>query len=171
MKYPQNLIPIALCNVIYKIISKVIANRLWPLLPFLISPEQAEFVVGRQILDGIILVHETIHSVKIGKILGMLLKLDLSKAYDKLNWKFLAGVLQAFGFSAQWTGWVMKLVSSSFCSILVNGTPSSPFQVSRRIKQGDPMSPFLFILEVEGLGRMLKNLHIDNNIKGISLNV
>ena len=82
---PRKLRPIALCNVIYKIISKVIANRLKPLLSFIISPEQAGFVEGRQILDGIILVHETIHSLKTTKTPSMLLKLDLSKAYDKLN--------------------------------------------------------------------------------------
>ena len=93
MEDPVKLRPIALCNVIYKIISKVIANRLRPLLPFLISPEQVGFVEGRQILDGIILVHETIHSVKNRKFQGMLLKLDLSKDYDKLNWNFLVGVL------------------------------------------------------------------------------
>ena len=91
-------------------------------------------------MDGIILVHETIHSLKVGKILGMLLKLDLSKAYDKLNWKFLVGVLQTFGFKDQWTEWVMKLVSSTFFSILVNGTPTQPFPVSRGICQGDPLS-------------------------------
>ena len=96
MEDPRKLKPIALCNVIYKIISKVIAKRLHPLLPLIISLEQEGFVKGRQIMDGIILIHETIHSVKIGKILGMLLKLDPSKAYDKLNWKFLASVLQDF---------------------------------------------------------------------------
>ena len=78
--------PISLCNFIYKIISKVIANSLKPLLPLIISPELEGFVEGRKILDGIILVHETIHSLKNTKTLGMLPKLDLSKAYDKLNW-------------------------------------------------------------------------------------
>ena len=86
---PGKIRPISLCNAIYKIISKVIANRLKPLLPIIISPYQAGFVEGRKILDGIILVHETIHSLKITKTLGILLKLDLSKAYDKLNWQVL----------------------------------------------------------------------------------
>ena len=89
---------------------------------------------GRQILDGIILVHETIHSVKNGKFQGILLKLDLSTNYDKLNWNFLVGVLRAFGFSDHWTDWVMKLVSLNFFYILVNETPSYPFQVSRGIR-------------------------------------
>ena len=74
---PEKFRPIALCNVIYKIISKVIANRLKPLLPILISPEQKGYVEGRQILDGIILTHEVIHSLKQTKNPGMLLKIDL----------------------------------------------------------------------------------------------
>ena len=77
--------PIALCNVIYKIISKVIENRLKPLFPGIISPEQSGFVEGRQILDGIITVQEAIHSLKCTRILGMRIKLDIAKAYDKLS--------------------------------------------------------------------------------------
>lgn len=77
--------PIALCNVIYKVISKVIANRLKPLLPLLISLEQSGYVEGRQILDGIILTHEIIHSLKHSKQVGMILKIDLSKAFNKLS--------------------------------------------------------------------------------------
>ena len=89
---PGKLRPISLCNVIYKIISKVIANHLKPILPLIISLEQAGFVEGKQILDGIILVHETIHSLKTTRTPGMLLKLNLSKAYDKLNWQFFGGI-------------------------------------------------------------------------------
>ena len=77
--------PISLCNVIYKITTKVIANRLKPLLPGLISPEQSGFVEGRQITDGIILVHELLHSIRSQKMPGMMIKLDMAKAYDKLN--------------------------------------------------------------------------------------
>jgi len=76
---------IALCNVIYKLISKVVVNRLKRLLPLLISTEQTGYVEARQILDGIILSHEVIHSLKILKNPGMILKLDLSKAFDKLS--------------------------------------------------------------------------------------
>jgi len=75
---------IALCNIIYKIVSKIIASRLNLLLPLIISPKQSRYVEGRQITDGIILTHEIIHSLKISKKAGMLLKLDLSKAFDSL---------------------------------------------------------------------------------------
>ena len=77
--------PIALCNVIYKIISKVIVNHLKPLLPGLISPKKSGFVEGRQIMDGILVVHETNHSLKQTRKLGMLIKIDIAKAYDKLS--------------------------------------------------------------------------------------
>ena len=92
---PDKFRPISLCNVIYKIISKVIANRLKPLLPILISPEQLGFVEGRKILDGVILVHEVVHSLKISRSPGMMIKLDITKDYDKLNWEFMENMLGA----------------------------------------------------------------------------
>jgi len=99
-KTPDKYRPIALCNVIYKIISKVVANKLKPLLHLLILPEQTGYVEGHQILDGIILSHEVIHSLKILKKPSMILKLDLSKAFDKLCWTYIKHILLAFGFNA-----------------------------------------------------------------------
>ena len=110
--------PIALCNVIYKVISKVISNRLKPLLPLLIFPKQTGYMEGRQILGGIILTHEIIHSLKQNKKAGMLLKIDLSKAFNKLSWNYIQQMLAAYGFSPTWIRWVMNIISSSF-SILV----------------------------------------------------
>eukprot|EP00253_Pinus_taeda_P008091 PITA_08091 len=103
---PDKFRPIALCNVIYKVISKVIAKRLKPLLPMLISPEQPGYVEGRQIMDGIILSHEIIHTLKHSKQAGMLLKLDLSKAFDKLSWDYVQQMLTSFGFSPTWIRWI-----------------------------------------------------------------
>ena len=99
---PNKFHPISLCNVIYKIITKVMANRLKLILASLISSEQSGFVEERQISDGIILVHEILHSIKLKKISGMLVKLDIAKAYDKLNWQFIKKMLVAFGFSMAW---------------------------------------------------------------------
>ena len=90
--------PISLCNAIYKIINKVIVKRLKPLLPYLISIEQLGFMEGHQIKDGIILFHEILHSVKVKKILGMMVKLDIAKSYDKLSWQFMRRMLTAYGF-------------------------------------------------------------------------
>ena len=91
--------PIALCNVVYKIISKVIANRLKPLVPTLISQEQVGFVEGRQIMDNIIHAHELIHTLKIQRRGGIIIQLDLAKYYDKISWHYMVKTLEAFGFT------------------------------------------------------------------------
>ena len=96
---PDKFRPIALCTVIYHIISKVIANCLKSLLTSLTCPEQSSFVEGCQILDGVILVHEVLHSLQSSQRLGMLIKLDIAKAYDKLSWQFICRMLEAYGFS------------------------------------------------------------------------
>eukprot|EP00253_Pinus_taeda_P030654 PITA_30654 len=166
---PDKFRPIALCNIIYKIVSKVVAVRLKPILPGIISPEQSGYVEGRQITDGIILSHEIIHSLKLAKKPGMLLKIDLSKAFDSISWVYMEKNLSAFGFALPWIRWIMNMVSSSFFSILINGIPSATFRPSRGLRQGDPLSPFLFIIMAEGLGRSLQAALQSDALKGISL--
>eukprot|EP00253_Pinus_taeda_P023623 PITA_23623 len=164
---PEKFRPIALCNVIYKIISKVIANRLKMILPGIISQEQSGYVEGRQILDNILLAQEMIHSLHSRKVVGMLMQLDLSKAYDKVSWTYLEAILKAFGFSQPWIKWVLELIKSTRYSILVNGTPSTPFSPSRGIRQGDPLSPFLFVILMEGLSRLIAKKKDDGEIRGL----
>lgn len=157
---PDKYRPIALCNIIYKVISKVIATRLKPLLPLIISPEQSGYVEGRQITDGIILMNEIIHSLKQSKKSGMLLKLDLSKAFDSLSWAYIQKVLLAFGFAHSWVRWIFNLLSSVFYSVLINGIPSVNYRPSRGIRQGDPLSPFIFVIMAEGLGRFITSARL-----------
>lgn len=95
---PDKFRPISLCNIIYKIVSKIIASRLKLLLPLIISPEQSGYIEGKKIIDRIILTHEIIHSLKHLKNPGMLLKIDLSKAFDSLSWQYIKEVLIAFDF-------------------------------------------------------------------------
>lgn len=166
---PDKFRPIALCNVIYKLISKVVANRLKPLLSLLVLPEQTGYVEGRQIMDGIILSNEVLHSLKLLKKPGMIMKLDLSKAFDKLSWKYIQKMLLAFGFNATWTRWIMSLISSPCFSVLLNGSPSLPFHSSRGIRQGDPLSPFIFVLMAEGLSRLIHHAISSQAIRGIML--
>eukprot|EP00253_Pinus_taeda_P021290 PITA_21290 len=169
MEYANGFRPIALCNVIYKIITSMMARRLKPHLDKLISAEQTGFVEGRQILDGLVVTQEVIQSLKFKKQKGMMIKLDLSKAYDRLSWNYLGKVLESFGFSRRWIDWIHSLISSPNFSSLVNGTPSKTFTASRGIRQGDPLSPFLFILAAEGLGRFIKKEREANRIKGLKL--
>lgn len=165
---PDKYRPIALCNMIYKIVSKVITTRLKKVLPLIISPEQSGYVEGRQITDGIILTHELIQSLKLTKKPGMLLKLDLSKAFDSLSWAYIQKILIAFGFAHSWVRWILSLISSVFFSVLINGSPSATFRPTRGIRQGDPLSPFLFVIMAEGLGRSITAAKLDGRLKGLS---
>eukprot|EP00253_Pinus_taeda_P015063 PITA_15063 len=166
---PERYRPIALCNVVYKIISKVVANKLKPLLPTLVLGEQSGYVEGRQILDNIIQTHEVVHLLTSKRKAGMIMQLDIAKAYDKVNWTYIKRVLIAFGFDHNWVRWVMALVTSSSVSILVNGSPSEIFLPSRGLKQGDPLSPFLFILMREVLGQSIKHAKVTSKIQGLQL--
>jgi hypothetical protein len=93
--HPKQYRPISLCNVIYKIITKVIATHLKPILPFVISKEKVGYVEGRKIMDSVILTHEVIHSLKMTKIPGMLIKLDLSKYFDRISWQYMRSLLES----------------------------------------------------------------------------
>jgi len=164
---PAKFRPIALCNVVYKIISKVIANKLKPILPSLISEEQSGYVEGRQFMDNILLVQEMIHTLHTRKTTGMMMRLDLSKAYDKVNWNYLEAILKAFGFDNQWIKWILALIKSTRFSILINGSPAYPFSPSQGIIQGDPLSPFLFVILMEGLSRLICKAKEEGKIKGL----
>eukprot|EP00253_Pinus_taeda_P017647 PITA_17647 len=95
----------------------------------------------------------------------MLLKIDLSKAFDSISWEYMQSILHAFGFAPAWVRWVSSLISSAFFSILINGIPSSTFRPTRGIRQGDPLSPFLFVIMAEGLGRSIKAALLSRKIK------
>jgi hypothetical protein len=142
VSHPKQFKPISLCNVIYKLLTRVIAQRLKLILPFIISHEQSGYVEGCQILDSVILAHKVIHSLQSTDIPGMLLKLDLSNAFDKLSWQYMCSTLLAFGFASAWVDWILNLTSSTFFSILVNGVPSHPFSPSKEFAKGFLFLPF-----------------------------
>ena len=132
--------PISFCNVIYKIISKVLANRLKQVLPQIIFPTQSAFVPGRLITDNVLVAYEmlhTMHSRKKGKKGSLALKIDISKAYDRIEWQFLKSIMEKMGFPATWIERVMNCVTTPSFSILVNGKAYGMIHPSREIRQGD----------------------------------
>ena len=99
----------------------------------------------------------------------MIIQLDLAKAYEKLSWLYIKEVLIAYGFDQNWIRWVMALVTSASFSILLNGSPSRSFRSSRGLRQVDLLSPFLFILMMEGLGKSITFSKREGTIQGLKL--
>ncbi|GAU48556.1 hypothetical protein TSUD_405720 [Trifolium subterraneum] len=154
----KDLSPISLCNVLYKMISKVLANRLKICLDRCVSQEQSTFVEGRSILDNALIATEVIHALKRktkGRSGELALKIDISKAYDKVDWGFLRGVLTSMGFGDIWIRWIMMCVSSVNYSVLMNYDKVGPIIPGRGLRQGDPLSLYLFILVAEGLTSLI----------------
>ena len=164
--------PISLCNVIYKLFSKVLANRLKKVLPYLVSENQSAFQAGKVITDNILMAFETLHYMKnhqSGKTGFMALKLDMSKAYDRVEWSFMKELLRKLGFHEKWVALMMECITTVSYSILINGEPSGTINPSRGIRQGDPLSPYLFILCTEGLHGLLNQAVVAGDIRGISI--
>jgi hypothetical protein len=173
VKNPQEMKqfrPISLCNVIYKICSKVLANRLRLVLDDVVAEEQSAFVPGRLITDNVLVAYECTHYLqrKKGKSGACAVKLDMAKAYDRVEWEYLHQIMLKLGFNETFVSLVMRCVTSVSFAIKVNGVLSSTFRPTRGIRQGDPISPYLFLLCVEGLSSLLKSVgpvHLSSGVR------
>ncbi|CAN6676537.1 unnamed protein product [Malus baccata var. baccata] len=164
--------PISLCNYSYKVLSKVLANRLKQFMPTLISPNQNAFVAGRLIQDNIGIAHELFHFLKSRKTrhkFEMCVKLDMHKAYDRVEWDFLLAVMEKMGFDCTWRTLILGCISTVNFSILLNGQPGQKFVPSRGLRQGDPLSPYLFLLVSEVLSLLIQKGCERNQINGIQM--
>lgn len=175
VKSPENMTefrPISLCNVIYKLVTKVLANRLKVILPDVVYENQSAFQAGRVITDNVLMAFETLHYTKnhqSGKAGFMALKLDMSKAYDQVEWPYLEKIMQKMGFDEKWVALMMECISSVSYSILINGEPTNVIRPSRGIRQGDPLSPYLFLLCIKGLHSLLHQVATAGQIRGVSI--
>jgi hypothetical protein len=163
--------PISLCTVLYKIATKTVANRMRPVLEYTISQEQRAFVPGRLISDNALVAFECIHSMKRkkrGKKGQCAVKLDMMKAYDMVEWPFVQAMMTKLGFPPRLVRVIMKCISSVKFSVKVNGVLLDSFSPSRGIRQGDPVSPYLFLLCSEGLTALLHHYNtgfIDRGVR------
>jgi hypothetical protein len=120
VKRTQQYRPILMLNVSFKIFTKVLAKRLSSITSKFIKPSQTTFLPGRYILEGVVVLHKTIHELHRKRQKGLILKLDFEKAYDKVNWAFLQQVLRMKGFSAKWCQWIEKIITGGSVCVNVN---------------------------------------------------
>ncbi|GJU40223.1 RNA-directed DNA polymerase, eukaryota [Tanacetum coccineum] len=162
--------PISLIGSLYKIIAKILANRLVGVLGDLVNEVQSAFVADRQILDGPFILDEVLQWCRRKKKHALIFKVDFEKAFDSVRWDFVDDVLNKFGFGERWRTWIQSCLKSSRGFILVNGSPTEEFQFFRGLKQGDPLSPFLFILIMESLHISFQRVIDAGLFTGIKIN-
>ncbi|GJY01731.1 RNA-directed DNA polymerase, eukaryota, reverse transcriptase zinc-binding domain protein [Tanacetum coccineum] len=161
--------PISLIGSIYKIIAKILSNRLVNVLGDIVNEVQSAFIAERQMLDGPFILNEILQWCTKKKKKTLIFKVDFEKAFDSIRWDFLDDVLKEFGFRCKWRNWIQSCLTSSKGSILVNGCPTNEFQFYKGLKQGDPLSPFLFILVMESLHLSFQRIVNAGMFKGIVL--
>lgn len=154
---PVQFRPISLLNVQFKIATKMIVNRLKPILSDLISPTQASFIPGRQIIDNVVIAQEVLHSMsEKRRRKWIVIKIDLEKAYDRISWSFLRQMLELAQLPTKLINVIMKCQTMGRMDLTMNGSSAGKFMPSRGIKQGDPLSPYLFVICMELLSHIIQ---------------
>lgn len=162
--------PIALCNVYYKTIPKLLSLRLKPVLQLIVSENQSAFIPGRIISDNVLIIHEMLYYLKISgavKHCAVAVKIDISKAYDRLEWSFIQCVLERLGFCHTWINWMMQCITSVSYSFLLNNKVVGNVTPQRGIHLGEPFFPYIFIICGEVLSALYKRAHELGSLPGI----
>jgi hypothetical protein len=148
--------PISLLGSLYKLVAKVLAKRLAAVMDPIISKNQSAFIKGRFLADEVVVVNEVVDLARRLKKECLILKVDFEKAYDSVSWSFLEYMLRRLGFGEKWRAWMKTYVCNGSLSVLINGSPSEQINISRGLKQGDPLAPFLFLIVAEGLSSFMQ---------------
>ena len=164
--------PISLCNVSYKVISKVMSARLKLVLPRIISETQSAFVARRLISDNILIAQEMFHALRTNPSCQnkyVAIKTDMSKAYDRVEWSFLETLMEKMGFDVRWIHLIMRCVSTVSYQVLINGEAKGRIIPTRGLRQGDPLSPFLFVLCTEVLISQIHHAEREKKLTGLKI--
>ena len=165
-EFLKNWRPITLLNCTYKIASGCIANRIKTILDKIIEKDQTGFLKGRYIGENIRLIYDIMQYIETKTIPGQLLLVDFEKAFDSLSWTFIQKALDVFNFKISIKTWIQTLYKNSVSAVLQNGHLSEKFKLSRGCRQGDPLSPYIFIICAEILSILIRN---NKDIKGINI--
>ncbi|XP_058786284.1 uncharacterized protein LOC131660936 [Vicia villosa] len=166
---PQNLSeyrPICLVGSLLKILSKLLAARLKLAIDRLISIKQSAFIKKRNIMDGVVVVNELMDLAKRDRRSCLIMKVDYEKAYDSVSWNYLRFMMKSMGFGCKWQKWMEACVFVSSMAVIVNGSSTNDFKVERGLRQGDPLSPLLFVIAMEGLTRLMEKAVETGDFKG-----
>lgn len=159
--------PICLLNVSFKIFTKMALNRLVMVAHKVISPTQTAFLLGRNIMEGFVVIHETIHELHRKKLNGVVFKVDFEKTYDKSCWSFVKQTLSMKGFSEKWCDWIRAYTQKGHVNIKINGHVGNNLQTKKGLRQGDPLSPVLFNIVVDMLAILINRAKSDGQIRGV----
>jgi hypothetical protein len=159
--------PICLLNVSFKIFTKTAMNRLVGVAHKVISPTQTAFLPGRNIMEGVVILHETIHELHRKKQSGVVFKIDFEKAYDKIRWTFVRQTLKLKGFCDRWCDWIEAFTQKGHVNIKINDMLGNNFQTKKGLRQGDPLSPVLFNIVVDMLAVLVNRAKREGQIGGV----
>ncbi len=164
----QQYRPICLLNVSFKIFTKVATNRIMDVAQKVISPTQTTFIPGRNIMEGVVILHETLHELHRKDKSGVIFKIDFEKAYDKVKWPFVQQkTLRMKGFSPRWCEWIASFIQGDDVGIKVNDQIGNCFQTYKGFRQGDPLSPILFNIVADMLTLLIKRAKEAGLLNGV----